>query len=112
MASNEVSKEIGILNKLADATRKRHSRQKSFVYRFVDGSERRLGYQIWDAADDVVKASKMSLTEIFSALIRVTTVTPIDVDNATGLGVPTWDDFMRAASGFILSRELYIRNPE
>ena len=71
-----------------------------------------LNFLISDAVDEVIKRSRKPPTEIFSALMNITSIGPQEVSDPFEFPPETWEEFATRVSTAILWREIYLDRPE
>lgn len=100
--------QTSLYQELSEAALRRHFRIKS---RLVHGE--RKPYYLDNAIADVIKRSRRSPTQIFLDLVRQTTVTPTEANDAFGMRECTsWEEFFRETSGSLLARRMLDEHPE
>lgn len=101
----------GMFDELTRDAIKVHARKRSLIKHFEAGN-RRMEFSIEDAAREAIRRSKMPPPEIWSSLMKITSIIPADVSDTLSFHGGTWDELAAKVSCDILWREIYLLHPE
>lgn len=101
----------GIFDELTRDAIRVHARKRSLIKHFEAGN-RRIEFSIEDAAREAIRRSKTSPPDIWSELMKITSIEPTEISDILSFPPRTWDELAAKASCDILWREIYQLYPE